>query len=122
MSLWKKSGAPLIVKQARRLVIFVVGSTVVAIGIVMMVAPGPAFVVIPAGLAILATEFVWAKRLLDRVKRHAQDAYDMAKRMTVGESAPTASDTVSNTTEPLAVAEAPKPEDPEVSKTENRAS
>jgi hypothetical protein len=34
----------------------------------MIVLPGPAFIVIPIGLAILATEFVWAKKWLDKVK------------------------------------------------------
>ena len=38
------------------------------IGIVMIVFPGPAFIVIPAGLAILATQFEWARRLRDRFK------------------------------------------------------
>lgn len=55
-------------RGARRVVIAVVGASVLAIGIAMIVLPGPAFVVIPVGLAILATEFVWAKRLLRRLK------------------------------------------------------
>lgn len=54
----------------RRLVIFVIGSTVVLLGVIMLVTPGPAFVVIPLGLAILAVEFVWARRLLHRVRAH----------------------------------------------------
>ena len=54
--------------RARRVVVAVIGMTVLLIGVAMIVLPGPAFVVIPAGLAILATEFVWARRLLQRVK------------------------------------------------------
>ena len=46
----------------------VVGFTVLSVGIAMMVLPGPAVVVIPLGLAILATQFVWARRLLDRAR------------------------------------------------------
>jgi uncharacterized protein (TIGR02611 family) len=46
----------------------VVGSTILAIGVVMMVLPGPAFIVIPIGVGILATEFAWAKRLLRKVE------------------------------------------------------
>jgi uncharacterized protein (TIGR02611 family) len=61
-------------KQARRVVVAVVGGTVVLIGVVMIVTPGPAVVVIPLGLAILATEFVWAKRLLQRVKEKVAGA------------------------------------------------
>ena len=57
-------------KQARRVVVFVIGSTVLLIGIAMIVLPGPAVIVIPLGLAILATEFVWAKDWLRYAKRH----------------------------------------------------
>lgn len=46
------------------------GLSVLLAGIVMIVAPGPAFLVIPLGLAILATEFVWARRLLSKVRDH----------------------------------------------------
>jgi tellurite resistance protein TerC len=56
------------IKQAKRLIIAVIGFTVLLTGIAMIVLPGPAIVVIPIGLAILATEYVWARRLLDRVK------------------------------------------------------
>jgi uncharacterized protein (TIGR02611 family) len=52
----------------KRVGIAVVGFTVLAIGIAMIVLPGPAFIVIPAGLGILALEFGWAKRLLVEVK------------------------------------------------------
>jgi len=58
----------MLLRQARRLVIAVVGGTVLLIGVAMLVLPGPAVVVIPAGLAILATEFVWARRLLRSVQ------------------------------------------------------
>jgi len=53
--------------QAKRLVVIVIGFTILATGIAMVVLPGPAVVVIPIGLAILATEFVWARRMLDTV-------------------------------------------------------
>jgi uncharacterized protein (TIGR02611 family) len=58
-------------KQARRLIIIVVGFTVLFIGLALTVLPGPAFIVIPLGLAILATEFVWARNLLRKVKEKA---------------------------------------------------
>ena len=57
-----------LLRRARRLVVAVIGGTVVLVGIAMIVLPGPAFIVIPTGLAILATEFVWARRLLRRVR------------------------------------------------------
>jgi tellurite resistance protein TerC len=55
-------------RHAWRLIVLVIGLTVVAIGVAMIVLPGPAIVVIPVGLAILASEFVWARRLLDNLK------------------------------------------------------
>ena len=54
--------------QAKRLIIIVIGFTVLAIGIAMIALPGPAIVVIPIGLGILATEFIWARKLLNEVK------------------------------------------------------
>jgi tellurite resistance protein TerC len=63
--------AQMSLRQARRIVILIVGMSVVLVGVAMLVLPGPAMVVIPLGLAILATEFVWARRILKRVKDHA---------------------------------------------------
>jgi len=56
-------------RQARRIATIVIGSTVLLIGVAMLVLPGPAVVVIPIGLAILGTELLWARRLLKRFKR-----------------------------------------------------
>ena len=67
-------------KQARRVVVFVIGSTVLLIGIAMVVLPGPAVIVIPLGLAILATEFVWAKDWLRYAKRHLDNLTERAKK------------------------------------------
>jgi len=53
---------------ARRIVVAIVGFTVLLIGIALLVLPGPAFLVIPLGLAILATEFVWARSLLQKAR------------------------------------------------------
>jgi hypothetical protein len=70
--------ARLTLKQARRIVVLVVGVTILIVGVIMIVAPGPAVVVIPLGLAVLATEFVWARRLLVRYKGYADS---LAKRV-----------------------------------------
>ncbi len=53
---------------ARRIAIAVIGGTVVLVGVVMLVTPGPALLVIPLGLAILAVEFAWARHWLNRLK------------------------------------------------------
>jgi hypothetical protein len=52
----------------RRVIVAVIGGTVLLIGIALVVLPGPAFLVIPLGLAILATEFVWARRWLKKAR------------------------------------------------------
>jgi uncharacterized protein (TIGR02611 family) len=59
-------------RLAKRLVILIVGMTVLLIGIIMIVAPGPAILVIPAGLAILATEYAWARRWLRIIRESAE--------------------------------------------------
>jgi uncharacterized protein (TIGR02611 family) len=56
------------IKSLKRIFIAIAGSTVLLIGIVMIFLPGPSILVIPAGLGILATEFVWAKVLLNKMK------------------------------------------------------
>jgi uncharacterized protein (TIGR02611 family) len=61
------------VKVVRRVIVSVVGATVLLIGIVLLVLPGPAFIVIPVGLAILATEYAWARRWLRKIRLLASD-------------------------------------------------
>ncbi len=60
-------------KLAKRIVIGIVGGTVLLIGIAMIALPGPAFVVIPVGLGILSIEFAWARIWLKKVKAKAQE-------------------------------------------------
>jgi tellurite resistance protein TerC len=59
-------------QQAKRLIVIVVGSTILLMGIAMIVLPGPAVLVIPVGLGVLATELVWARRLLNTLKSALQ--------------------------------------------------
>jgi uncharacterized protein (TIGR02611 family) len=58
----------------RRVIIAVIGGTILLIGIAMIVLPGPAVVVIPLGLAVLATEFIWARRWLRKARKMFQQA------------------------------------------------
>jgi uncharacterized protein (TIGR02611 family) len=60
------------VEQVRRLSRIVGGFTLLLIGIVMLVTPGPGWLVIFLGLGLLAAEFVWAKRLMDRIKHQGE--------------------------------------------------
>ena len=64
-----KKAAHLTYKAARRVAVGVVGATVLLIGLVMIVTPGPAIVIIPVGLAILSIEFTWARLWLKRLRR-----------------------------------------------------
>jgi uncharacterized protein (TIGR02611 family) len=59
-----------------RVLYIVIGFTLLAAGIAMLVLPGPAFVVIPIGLALLSLEFAWAESLLDS----ALEKGEVAKR------------------------------------------
>jgi len=70
----------MLIRTARRVAVAVIGGTVVLAGIALIVLPGPAFVVIPAGLAILATEFAWAKWMLKRARERAASAIDYIYR------------------------------------------
>jgi len=56
-------------KVARRIAVGVVGSTVLAVGVALIVLPGPAIIVIPIGLMILSAEFAWARLWLKKVRR-----------------------------------------------------
>jgi uncharacterized protein (TIGR02611 family) len=61
-------------RTARRIGVAIVGSTVLLVGIILLVTPGPAFVVIPIGLGILALEFKWAARWRDKIKDKVKQA------------------------------------------------
>jgi uncharacterized protein (TIGR02611 family) len=59
-------------RRAYRVVYVIAGFTVTAAGLAMLVLPGPALVVIPIGLAMLALEFAWAERVLERTIAQAE--------------------------------------------------
>ncbi len=56
------------VQQAKRFFKILIGFTLLLAGLVMLITPGPGWLTIALGLAVLAAEFVWARRLLDRLK------------------------------------------------------
>jgi uncharacterized protein (TIGR02611 family) len=67
------------IRTARRVVVGVVGVTVLVVGVALLVLPGPAFIVLPIGLGILAIEFEWARRLLQRARRFYETAARTAR-------------------------------------------
>jgi uncharacterized protein (TIGR02611 family) len=77
-------------KWAKRIAVAIVGFTVLAVGVAMIVLPGPAFIVIPVGLGILSIEFAWARRWLRKVKESGGSIVDTLKgtRSASGTSVP----------------------------------
>jgi uncharacterized protein (TIGR02611 family) len=67
-------------RSGKRIAVTIVGFAVLLAGVAMLVLPGPGIVVILAGLAILATEYVWAERMLAEAKRRAVQAKDVVTR------------------------------------------
>jgi Putative transmembrane protein (PGPGW) len=72
-------GGPLSYRWARRIAVAIVGGTVLAVGVALIVLPGPALVVIPIGLAILGVEFAWARRWLRKVQQRSADLLALIK-------------------------------------------
>ncbi|MGH0030959.1 MAG: PGPGW domain-containing protein [Myxococcota bacterium] len=60
-------------RVARRLVVALVGATLLLVGVALLVLPGPGMLVIGIGLAALSTEFVWARRWLRRIRATADE-------------------------------------------------
>jgi uncharacterized protein (TIGR02611 family) len=67
-------------RSTRRIAVTIIGLAVLAAGIAMIVLPGPGIVVIIAGLAILGSEYVWARRLLMIAKDRAEAAKNKVMR------------------------------------------
>lgn len=62
-----------VIRHTKRTTIAIVGGVVVLLGLAMIPYPGPGWLVVFAGFAILATEFEWAQRLLHRLRGHYDD-------------------------------------------------
>jgi tellurite resistance protein TerC len=63
---------------AQKIIALAVGSTVLILGAAMIVLPGPGLVVIPLGLAVLAAEFIWARRLVTRLREEVRSVANSA--------------------------------------------
>jgi tellurite resistance protein TerC len=70
------------VEQVRRIFLVIAGFTLLLAGVAMLVTPGPGMLVILLGLGLLAAEFVWARRLMDRIKREGGKWNDAVMRQT----------------------------------------
>ncbi len=67
-------------RSGKRIAVTVAGFAVLAAGVAMLVLPGPGAVAIFAGLAILATQYAWAERALDRAKATGKQALRRVRR------------------------------------------
>jgi uncharacterized protein (TIGR02611 family) len=67
-------------RNGKRIAITIVGFVVLLAGVVLLILPGPGWALIFLGLAILATEYVWARRLLDKAKEKFGQAKDAVLR------------------------------------------
>lgn len=62
----------------KRFAVTIGGVALLVVGVAMMVLPGPGILLIVAGLALLATEYVWARRLLVKARKQAQQVQEAA--------------------------------------------
>ena len=74
------------VEQVRRAFRIVAGFTLLLAGVVMIITPGPGWLVIFLGLSLLAAEFIWARRLMERMKREGERVRDVV--WSIGKGAP----------------------------------
>jgi tellurite resistance protein TerC len=61
--------------KVKRFLVTLIGFTILMIGIVMIVFPGPAFIIIPLGLAILGTEYVCANKIFEKMKKGVKKTF-----------------------------------------------
>ncbi|MEW6060070.1 MAG: PGPGW domain-containing protein [Actinomycetota bacterium] len=65
-----------LMRNGKRILVTIAGLVLLLAGLVMMVTPGPGILLILAGLAVLASEYVWAQRMLNYARRKAEQAKD----------------------------------------------
>jgi len=75
------------VEQVRRFFRILAGFTLLLIGVVMLFTPGPGWLVIFLGLTLLAAEFVWARRLIEHIKREGNRLKDSVWKLNKDEAA-----------------------------------
>jgi len=97
-------------QQAKRFLTILFGFTLLALGVLMLALPGPGLLTILLGLGILAAEYVWARRLLDRLKHHSDRLKNsIFQRDASPASSNTAAPAASHSDSPTAPPAAPRP-------------
>jgi uncharacterized protein (TIGR02611 family) len=79
---WFPLGATIrfVLRNGRRVLVSVVGFGLIAVGLVLLVVPGPGVLLLGAGLAVLASEYVWAQRALNYARRQVARARERVRR------------------------------------------
>ena len=67
-------------RSSWRILVTIVGFALIAVGLVLLVLPGPGILVVIAGFAVLATQYTWARSALELTKRHAKGAANRLRR------------------------------------------
>ena len=78
---YQRVGLNLVQPIIRRTLVGLIGGTIVVIGLLLIVLPGPGALVILVGLAILGTEFVWAQRLVKRAREFGKQGTDYVRSL-----------------------------------------
>ena len=68
------------IKPAKKIAVFIIGATLIVIGVLLLVLPGPGVLVLFIGLLVLATEFEWAAKHRDRAKEHLNKLKNAARQ------------------------------------------
>jgi hypothetical protein len=84
----KQRGGSGWLRVLRKVCVALLGGAIVTVGVALIVLPGPAVVVLPFGVAVLATEFAWAERLLQRIRKLVDRAMQRVKRPGRADSSP----------------------------------
>lgn len=78
-------------REGKRVGVGLTGGVIVVLGIILMPLPGPGTLIVLAGLAVLATQFAWARELRDRIRDRAREALDRI-RASIGDDDPSDGD------------------------------
>ena len=94
---WVKAVGRFIGRNGKRIGVTIAGFAVLLAGVALLVLPGPGWLLIFLGLGILSTEYLWARRLLMKAKRKAEQASDAVLQRKKGRTAPPRDEGVTHT-------------------------
>jgi Putative transmembrane protein (PGPGW) len=78
---WRKAGLDQLNPVLRRIVVGLIGTTILFVGLLLIFLPGAGLVVILVGLAVLGSEFVWARRMIRRAKALGKNGHNYIRSL-----------------------------------------